>query len=541
MLFLQRTIGNQAVEKSVRSAVRTPGQPLDVATRALMESHFGQDLGDVRVHTDAHAAESAAAIGANAYTVGHEVVFGAGEYAPKTTEGRALLAHELAHTIQQRDPGAPPPSNAPQGVHEISARQAAKGVATGQPAQAPMPSAGLGVSMNAVPERELAEREARAEVERMNKDQKKEEEEEKAADQQQQELAERDRRPRTLSLLKPDPRFHESLRISDEMDAQAKRRRESEEAEEAKRIQKIAEDRAAQARNDAYRRHLKAPGRQYARDYGVMGAPTILVAKVAAKAWEKVEQVIPPELSVAVAPGSVLLANNSRRLEEVEAEIAAEKDARDMLGEAQTAHAHGELFQLPIVVASTDAIDESPDPMVAAGITAPVGKPARSPARVEGFIKDITAIYRNEIAAARQANPTGTASSHGIIAEQRTLAQVDAVARRRGLNPGHIQVGNFPMGITGPKGGVVSAEMGSPHYGFIVELKKSPKAVGKFQAEAHLVAVQNSLNFPHGGLYTRIYGEGYKGPGADRLKMGTELERQRAERRRAPRGRIRIR
>ncbi len=127
------------------------------------------------------------------------------------------------------------------------------------------------------------------------------------------------------------------------------------------------------------------------------------------------------------------------------------------------------------------------------------------------------------------------------MAEQRTLAQVDTVARARGLNPGHISVGNFPMGVTGPRGGAVSAEMGSPHYGFVVELKKSPKAVGGLQAEAHLLSVDKSLNFPRGGVYARIYGENYKGKGVDRRGMGSDRDktRKQAGRTRTPKIRLR--
>ncbi|HEY6236246.1 MAG TPA: DUF4157 domain-containing protein, partial [Candidatus Elarobacter sp.] len=67
-----------------------------------MEPRFGRDLSDVRVHIDHHAAESARAVNALAYTVGRDVVFGAGQYAPNTNSGRQLLAHELAHVVQQR-------------------------------------------------------------------------------------------------------------------------------------------------------------------------------------------------------------------------------------------------------------------------------------------------------------------------------------------------------------------------------------------------------------------------------------------------------
>ena len=87
----------------VRKVVSTPGLPLERSTREDMESRFGHDFGRVRVHRDAQAAESARAVNAAAYTLGSDVVFGAGHYAPNTTAGRRLLAHELAHVLQQSD------------------------------------------------------------------------------------------------------------------------------------------------------------------------------------------------------------------------------------------------------------------------------------------------------------------------------------------------------------------------------------------------------------------------------------------------------
>jgi hypothetical protein len=66
-----------------------------------MESFFGHDFSRVRVHTDARAATSAQAVQASAYTVGQDIVFARGKYAPASMAGRELLAHELAHTIQQ--------------------------------------------------------------------------------------------------------------------------------------------------------------------------------------------------------------------------------------------------------------------------------------------------------------------------------------------------------------------------------------------------------------------------------------------------------
>jgi hypothetical protein len=81
--------------------LRAPGRPLDPAARAFFEPRFGNDFADVRVHHDAGAAEAARAVGALAYTVGRDIVFSAGAYAARTDAGRWLLAHELAHTVQQ--------------------------------------------------------------------------------------------------------------------------------------------------------------------------------------------------------------------------------------------------------------------------------------------------------------------------------------------------------------------------------------------------------------------------------------------------------
>jgi hypothetical protein len=66
-----------------------------------MEPRFGHDFSKVRVHTDEKAGESAQAIGAVAYTVGNDLVFGTGEFNPETSDGRRLMAHELTHVVQQ--------------------------------------------------------------------------------------------------------------------------------------------------------------------------------------------------------------------------------------------------------------------------------------------------------------------------------------------------------------------------------------------------------------------------------------------------------
>lgn len=86
----------------VHEVLRSAGQPLNSETRAFMEPRFGYDFGRVRIHTNARAAESAREVSALAYTVGENVVFGRGQYAPHSSTGRALLAHELTHVIQQQ-------------------------------------------------------------------------------------------------------------------------------------------------------------------------------------------------------------------------------------------------------------------------------------------------------------------------------------------------------------------------------------------------------------------------------------------------------
>jgi len=85
----------------VHDVLRSPGQPLDKATRSFFEPRFGHDFGKVRIHTDELAAESAQAVSAHAYTAGRDVVFGRGQYSPFTSEGRKLLGHELTHVVQQ--------------------------------------------------------------------------------------------------------------------------------------------------------------------------------------------------------------------------------------------------------------------------------------------------------------------------------------------------------------------------------------------------------------------------------------------------------
>jgi hypothetical protein len=80
-----------------------PGQALDPETRAFFEPRFGADLTQVRIHTDARADRAAKSVQARAFTLGHDIAFASGLYAPETPEGRELLAHELVHVLQADD------------------------------------------------------------------------------------------------------------------------------------------------------------------------------------------------------------------------------------------------------------------------------------------------------------------------------------------------------------------------------------------------------------------------------------------------------
>jgi len=93
-----------SVPPVVHEVLSSPGQPLDTATRQFLEPRFGHDFGKVRVHTDPKAAVSAHAVHASAYTVGSHIAFASGLYRPSAPSGLSLLAHELAHTIQQGSP-----------------------------------------------------------------------------------------------------------------------------------------------------------------------------------------------------------------------------------------------------------------------------------------------------------------------------------------------------------------------------------------------------------------------------------------------------
>lgn len=162
VMSLQRMAGNQSVssllapeeaEAEHRSPVRDVvgsggGSPLDPGARSFLEERMGHDFSDVRVHTGARADESARSIHAQAYTVGSDVVFRSGAYQPDTSAGRHVLAHELAHVVQQKAgpvEGTPAPGGIsvsdPGDRFEQAAERTAADAMSG-PAQSPVPAGG---------------------------------------------------------------------------------------------------------------------------------------------------------------------------------------------------------------------------------------------------------------------------------------------------------------------------------------------------------------------------------------------------------------
>ena len=148
--FLQRKTSGASAETGVppivHEVLRSPGQPLDAVTRTFFENRLDHDFSDVRVHTGEQAGASAKAVNALAYTVGSDVVFGAGQYAPSSSAGRRLLAHELAHVVQQR--GAAPAAarkltiSEPQDAAEQQADRVAESVTTGHSVPSPGSTSG---------------------------------------------------------------------------------------------------------------------------------------------------------------------------------------------------------------------------------------------------------------------------------------------------------------------------------------------------------------------------------------------------------------
>jgi hypothetical protein len=179
VLNLQRMAGNESVSallgqheedeqpSPVRDVVGSGGgSPLDPGARSFMEERMGADFKDVRVHTGATADESARSINAQAYTVGTDVVFRSGSYEPDSASGRHVLAHELAHVMQQKAgpvSGTPAPggisiSHPSDAFEQAAERSAAQAMAGPAPTTAQtMPAGGEAIAVQRAAEDEEEE------------------------------------------------------------------------------------------------------------------------------------------------------------------------------------------------------------------------------------------------------------------------------------------------------------------------------------------------------------------------------------------------
>jgi hypothetical protein len=131
----------QGAQPLIESTIASGGQPLDPQVRSTLEPRFGHDFSNVQVHTDASAARSAEAVEAHAYTVGSHIAFNAGQYDPQSAGGQQLIAHELAHVVQQSSGAASSPMassmvvSEPGDRHEQEAEAAAEAVLAGGQAE----------------------------------------------------------------------------------------------------------------------------------------------------------------------------------------------------------------------------------------------------------------------------------------------------------------------------------------------------------------------------------------------------------------------
>jgi hypothetical protein len=186
-MLADEAAANQQEEQSspVHDVVgRGGGEPLDKSVRSTMESSFGEDFSDVRVHTDSQASKSAEAVGANAYTVGSDIVFRSGHFDAASPTGQRTIAHELSHVVQQRS-GPVEGTEAPGGIRlsdpgdrfERAADATADQVLSGAQASSGPVGAGSGAAVQL----EEADDEAEAPVQREAAGGEGEKEEEEAA------------------------------------------------------------------------------------------------------------------------------------------------------------------------------------------------------------------------------------------------------------------------------------------------------------------------------------------------------------------------
>jgi hypothetical protein len=137
---------NADAEQAVQQASSSSGEELPQGLRSRFESSLGTEFGHVRLHNGAESAEAAAAVGAMAYTVGQDIHFGADTYHPETADGQSLIAHEVAHTVQQRGVSDAPQAklevSSPGDPYEVEAERFAQNFVSGRASAVSLVSAG---------------------------------------------------------------------------------------------------------------------------------------------------------------------------------------------------------------------------------------------------------------------------------------------------------------------------------------------------------------------------------------------------------------
>ena len=486
-------------------ALAEPGQALDPESRGRFERGLGGDLGGVTVHEGPAAAAAAAGLGATAFTLGRKVVLGARTAAHGTRDRSHTLAHELTHVIQ----GGGAPARGPRSVEpafspvETEAQQLADRVASSpssglpaHPVKRVIAEGGHAIARQPAPTSQLGDENG---VELGG-----------TWDEYGQYWYFEEETGHTWVWLEPQKQWQMLATATDAVKITGV----------APPAPKPPATPPAPTPVNPYQAWAAGIGTRYFARTGPFGIGALPVAHGAAFAFDKGSTV----LGTLVHPAYLLAGPPARHARDQMNEIldtwTEEAKQRERELEDDQAEARGDLYRLPVSVIATD----KPPPTVAMGTTKNVGPRSRIPARVEAFADSLKTTYRKAIVEAKRQNPKASASEVGRVAEKATLEQAEALAEANGLNPGHIWIGDFPVGVTGPAGGASTAEIGSQRYGFIIELKKSPRADRRPQTQAHETAVEESVNFDEGVRYYKLYGENYEGEGVKTVETGEQAE-----------------
>ena len=484
-------------------ALAVAGRPLDPETRAWSERLLNADLGSVSVHDGPRATAAADALGARAFTVGDAVVFGGDVGDAGTQEGRRTLLHELVHVVQgggaraQRPVSVLPPSSpAESEASDLSGRSLASAVEVS--AVGPVRHARTGAAETVACQPKAGAGSTPATT--------------AAGD------------PNGVDLggdWADDGNywyFEEETGNTWVWHEPQKQWELLSTAADAIKVSGTAPPRPTPPPKrppppNPYKAWANSYGTRYGQRTGPFGIGALPVAYGASyleEGYFAVASVTQPLAGPLASQQSELRHEVDRILDQWGDEAKEnEQDWQDLQAEGR-----GDLYRLPVRVVDK----QTGSPPVAVGSTKAVGAKAATSARVKSFAEAIKTRYRAEIVKATRQGPRRSPSEIGRVAEQATLEAAPSIAEANGLDPGYIWIGDFPVGVTGPRGGSITAEMGSHYYRFIIELKKSPSANRRSQTQAHEAAVEEGVNFDDGVVYYKFYGQNYKTTGVDAMQ-----------------------